>query len=126
MPNDLLVQVVESGKLPTSPGLFELINNHFISGSVRAGDAKLFWIFRVHFRFCFAEANRSVSLFVENLSITFSELGFGPDARYAVRHSDRKLRKTRDCFDVTFADGGSETLPEYVYRILGLLRSGRQ
>jgi hypothetical protein len=40
----LLVQIIESGKLPAGPRLFEVINHHFISSRIRAGDREFFRI----------------------------------------------------------------------------------
>ena len=121
----LFVQIIKARKLPTAPGLLEVINNHFVSRRVRAGDSELLWILRVHLRLCFTEASGRVRLFVEDLSITFNELGLGPDAGYTVRHRNGKLGKTRDTFHVMFTDGASESLPERFERIRSLSPAAR-
>src|SRR6185369_1724326 len=108
----LFVDIIEAGEFPTRSGFFEVINDDFVSSRVGTRYAGVFRILRVQLGLGFSEASCCVRLIIEDLFVALRELRFRFYGGYAVRHSDRKLRESRDRLDVAFADRSLKILPE--------------
>lgn len=63
------IQIIEARKLPPGSCLLEMVNDDLITRGVGARDTEPFGILCVDLGFGFRKTSRSISLFIEDLSI---------------------------------------------------------
>ena len=80
----LFVDVIEPRKLPACSGPFEVIDHDFVSTRIGTRDAIVLRIFSVCLGFGLSKTSYRITLFVEELLVTFRELRLGPNAWNAV------------------------------------------
>ena len=108
----LFVDIVQSGKLPTTSCLGKRIDYNLIARLVLTTNRKLFGSFRFSFRFGVDETFRGAAFVIENIAVTPQELRAIPDRPHAVRHPDRKLRHVCNGRFVSFDHCLAKLFPE--------------